>query len=43
MDVRSDESVQRARKLVEEKVGLHGLHGLVNNAGVAGEFVWDEW
>ncbi|KAI6192298.1 17-beta-hydroxysteroid dehydrogenase type 6 [Aphelenchoides bicaudatus] len=43
MDVRSDESVEKARKLVEDTVGINGLHGLVNNAGVAGEFVWDEW
>jgi NAD(P)-dependent dehydrogenase (short-subunit alcohol dehydrogenase family) len=43
MDVRFDESVERARKLVEDTVGMNGLHGLVNNAGIAGEFVWDDW
>ncbi|KAI6233373.1 hypothetical protein M3Y99_00918100 [Aphelenchoides fujianensis] len=43
MDVTSDESVERARQFVEEKLDGNGLDGLVNNAGIAGDFVWDEW
>jgi len=43
LDVTSDESVKAAQQLVEESVGPAGLHGIVNNAGIAGEFVWDEW
>ncbi|KAI6231441.1 hypothetical protein M3Y95_00382100 [Aphelenchoides besseyi] len=41
MDVTSDQSVESARQFVEEKLDGNGLDGVVNNAGVAGEFVWD--
>ncbi|CAD5230935.1 unnamed protein product [Bursaphelenchus okinawaensis] len=43
MDVTSDEHVQRIQQMIEDTVGVAGLHAIVNNAGIAGEFVWDEW
>ncbi|XP_078579922.1 retinol dehydrogenase 16-like isoform X2 [Branchiostoma floridae x Branchiostoma japonicum] len=36
MDVSSSDSVQDAFRVVKEAVGSKGLHGLVNNAGIAG-------
>ncbi len=35
LDVTDAESIAEARRLVEEAVGAAGLHGLVNNAGIA--------
>ncbi|CAD5233867.1 unnamed protein product [Bursaphelenchus xylophilus] len=43
MDVTSDEDVEKTRQFIEDTVGPAGLHAIVNNAGIAGEFVWDEW
>jgi NAD(P)-dependent dehydrogenase (short-subunit alcohol dehydrogenase family) len=34
LNVRSDESVAKARKYVEENLGNYKFHGLVNNAGL---------
>ncbi|MGH2754214.1 MAG: SDR family oxidoreductase [Actinomycetota bacterium] len=34
IDVTDDQSIEGARKLVEDATGGHGLHGLVNNAGI---------
>ncbi|KAI6227084.1 Dehydrogenase [Aphelenchoides besseyi] len=44
LDVSSDESVSEAVKYVQSVIGENGqLHGLVNNAGVAGTNMWDDW
>jgi len=46
LDVRSDESVNKARKLVGDKLevkGLKGLWGVVNNAGIGDQRGWDDW
>jgi len=45
LDVRSDESVQKAREVVEgvlAKRGI-GLWGIVNNAGIGDQRGWDDW
>ncbi|KAH7700069.1 D-beta-hydroxybutyrate dehydrogenase, partial [Aphelenchoides avenae] len=43
MDVRSDESVQAARDLVESRLARHqGLHAIINNAGIA-RLGHDDW
>ncbi|CAD5209137.1 unnamed protein product [Bursaphelenchus xylophilus] len=46
LDVRSDESVNKAREFVEGKIaekGYKGLWGLVNNAGIGDMRGWDDW
>ncbi|KAI6210523.1 hypothetical protein M3Y96_00337300 [Aphelenchoides besseyi] len=44
LDVSSDESVSEAVKYVQSVIGENGqLHGLVNNAGVVGTNMWDDW
>uniref|UniRef100_A0A914W6J0 Uncharacterized protein n=1 Tax=Plectus sambesii TaxID=2011161 RepID=A0A914W6J0_9BILA len=43
MDVTNEESVDNARKIVQEYVGDRGLHGIVNNAGIVGNSGVDDW
>lgn len=44
MDVASDESVEKAKKLLEEKTKQYGgLHGVVNNAGIVGSAFVDDF
>uniref|UniRef100_A0A914YX94 Uncharacterized protein n=1 Tax=Panagrolaimus superbus TaxID=310955 RepID=A0A914YX94_9BILA len=43
MDVRSDESVEAAKLIVEQVAKKYGgLHGIVNNAGIPGNTLWDD-
>jgi 17beta-estradiol 17-dehydrogenase/all-trans-retinol dehydrogenase (NAD+)/3alpha(17beta)-hydroxysteroid dehydrogenase (NAD+) len=43
MDVRSDESIEAAKEIVEEITKKYGgLHGIVNNAGITGASLWDD-
>lgn len=42
LDVRKDEDVEKARKLVEENIEKNGLYAVVNNAGI-GLFGLIEW
>ncbi|KAI6229045.1 CRE-DHS-2 protein [Aphelenchoides fujianensis] len=44
LDVRNDESVNKARELVESKLqGYKGLWGIVNNAGIGDARGWADW
>jgi len=44
LDVRNDESVQKAREFVESKLqGRKGLWAVVNNAGIGDMRGWDDW
>uniref|UniRef100_A0A915DW33 Uncharacterized protein n=1 Tax=Ditylenchus dipsaci TaxID=166011 RepID=A0A915DW33_9BILA len=44
LDVRHKDSVEQAKKFVEDNLGDYkGLHALVNNAGVVGNVAWDDW
>ncbi|TKR81236.1 hypothetical protein L596_015141 [Steinernema carpocapsae] len=44
MDVTSEESVQEGRRFVEKTCGAYkGLHGIVNNAGIASNTALDDW
>jgi NAD(P)-dependent dehydrogenase (short-subunit alcohol dehydrogenase family) len=44
LDIRSDESVQKAREFVDEHIKPYkGLWGIVNNAGIGDNRAWDEW
>jgi len=43
IDVTNDESVNKAVEYVKSVLKNKGLHGLVNNAGIAGQNGWDDW
>lgn len=44
LDVRQKESIEQAKKFVDENLGEYkGLHAIVNNAGVVGNVAWDDW
>uniref|UniRef100_A0AC34R6X7 Uncharacterized protein n=1 Tax=Panagrolaimus sp. JU765 TaxID=591449 RepID=A0AC34R6X7_9BILA len=44
MDVRDEKSISAARPLVEKVAKqFGGLHGLVNNAGITGHSLWDDF
>ncbi|PAV83041.1 hypothetical protein WR25_02576 [Diploscapter pachys] len=43
MDVTNDESVKKAYKYIEQHLNGGGLHAIVNNAGVAGNTLYDDF